>query len=135
MEMDAFKRLKQASVFIRSPDGSTGSGYLVAPNRVATAWHVVRSWEKGEAQSVIIGVDPRRVCQAQLVEADESADAALLALDADVDNAPLPIATGLVRKAVWDGYGYPAVANKIDQPPGLAIDGHVQDPSTSTDRG
>jgi tetratricopeptide (TPR) repeat protein len=135
METDAFTRLKQASVFIRSADGSTGSGYLVAPNRVATAWHVVRSWEKGETRSVIIGVDPRQVCQAQLVAADELADAALLALEVAVDSAPLPVATGLLRKAEWDGFGYPALANKIDQPPGLAINGHVQDPSTRTDRG
>jgi tetratricopeptide (TPR) repeat protein len=135
LSTDALKRLKQASVFIPSSDGSSGSGYLVAPNRVVTAWHVVRSWQKRKAQSVIIGVDPRRVCQAALVAADEAADAALLAIDAAVDNAPLPIATGLVRKVVWDGYGYPAVANKIDQPPGLAIDGHVQDPSTFTERG
>jgi tetratricopeptide (TPR) repeat protein len=133
--MDSFERLKQASVFLRSPDGSTGSGYLVAPNRVATAWHVVRSWEKSERYQVIVGIDPRHISQAELINRDEGADAALLALDPSVDNAPLPIATtGLVRNAKWDGYGYPAVANKIDQPPGLSIDGHVQDPSTRTDR-
>jgi hypothetical protein len=136
METDAFRRLKQASVFVRSPDGSTGSGYLVAPNRVATAWHVVRSWEKGTRYPVIIGVDPRHVSQAELIGKDEAADAALLGLDAPVDNSPLPIATaGLLRKAVWDGYGYPALATRIEQPPGLPVDGHVQDPSTCTDRG
>jgi mannose-6-phosphate isomerase-like protein (cupin superfamily) len=30
MTTDLFERLKQASVFIRSPDGNTGSGYLIA---------------------------------------------------------------------------------------------------------
>jgi len=135
MATDAFMRLKQASVFIRSSDGSTGSGYLVTPDRVATAWHVVSSWEKGEAQLVVIGSNPRSVRTARLVKADKAADAAVLALDEAVDNEPLPLAIGLDRKAKWDGYGFPAVANKIDQPPGLPIDGHVQDPATETDRG
>lgn len=135
MATDAFMRLKQASVFIRSSDGSTGSGYLVTPDRVATAWHVVSSWEKDEGQSVIVGSNPRSVRTARLVKADKAADAALLALDEAVDNEPLPLAIGLDRKVKWDGYGYPAVANKIDQPPGLPIDGHVQDPATETDRG
>jgi hypothetical protein len=135
MGTDTFARLKQASVFIRSPDGSTGSGYLVTPDRVATAWHVVSSWAPDEPQSVVIGVAPRSVRKARLLASDKGVDAALLALETPVDNEPLPLATGLDRKAAWEGYGYPKLANKIDEPPGLPIDGHVQDPSTSTDRG
>jgi tetratricopeptide (TPR) repeat protein len=135
MAPNDFDRLKQASVFIRGSNGTIGTGYLVAPDRVATAWHVVSSWEKDESLPVLIGINPRATRKARVVKADDAADAALLELDSAVDHAPLPLATGLDRKAAWDGYGFPKAATTIAQPPGLPIDGHVQDPSTFTDRG
>jgi tetratricopeptide (TPR) repeat protein len=130
---DSLERLKQASVFISSPDGTTGSGYLIAPNRVATALHVVRGWERQEDYEVFVGVQPRTARKARLLKVDQTADAALLSLDSPVDETALPVADGLTRNARWEAYGYPALATKTGRPSGLPIEGVVRDPSTTTD--
>lgn len=132
MADDLFQRLKDTVVFIRSPDGSTGSGYLVAAQRIGTAEHVVRSWLPDRPVEVTIGWGAnRRVCKARLAKVDKVNDAAVLSLDDPLDREPLPIAAGVVRKTAWDGYGFPALAGGA----GLPIDGHVQDPSTLNDAG
>jgi tetratricopeptide (TPR) repeat protein len=134
MALDSFQHLKQATVFIHGPDGN-GTGYLIAPGRIGTAHHVVKSWAEGEIHEVLVGSEPQRqVCRARLLKTDVSHDAALLGFDETINNLPLPVAHGSVRKAAWDGYGFPQVATKIERPPGLPIDGHVQDPETRTDR-
>ncbi|MFT4101244.1 MAG: TIR domain-containing protein [Burkholderiaceae bacterium] len=134
MPDDALDRLRQACVYIRSPDGSSGSGYLIAPQRVGTAEHVVRSWQPGQGYDVLVGTGAdRRTCKARLLKSDPARDAAVLTLDEALPATPLPVAKRLDRKSSWDAYGFPALANQGDDPPGLPIDGHVQDPATSTD--
>lgn len=132
--LDALHALKAACVFIKSPDGSTGSGYLVAPGIAGTAWHVVRSWAEGSSYDVMVGLGPtRRTCKARLLARDEVADAATLAVEGAGDVPPLPVATPLTSRASWEGYGFPGLANKTEAPAGLSISGHVQDPSTFND--
>jgi tetratricopeptide (TPR) repeat protein len=134
MPLDPFQLLKQATVFIHGPDGN-GTGYLIAPGRIATAHHVVKSWVEGKHHEVLVGSEPQRhACRARLLKVDVQHDAALLGFDEIIGNLPLPVADGSARKAAWDGYGFPQVATKNERPPGLPIDGHVQDPDTRTDR-
>jgi tetratricopeptide (TPR) repeat protein len=130
---DALLRLKQACVFITGPDG-TGTGYLVAPQRIATALHVVKSWKAGQRFQVIVGVGGP-ACQATLLKSDPATDSAVLGFDENVDVAPLPIADGLKRNVVWECYGFPALGTKADRAPGLPIDGQVKDPQTTNDVG
>ena len=132
---EMFARLKQACVFITSPDGSTGSGYLVAPQRIGTAEHVVRSWQEGRSYPVLVGVEEKTSCQARLLKIDKECDAAVLAFDEPLAVLPLPIAAGLAQLAAWQGYGFPALAGKQERPQGLPIDGQVKDPSTRNDIG
>src|SRR5262249_50699477 len=118
--------------WISGPDG-TGTGYLLAPGRIGTAHHVVKSWGS-ELHDVVVGVGgPKR--KARLLKSDPQADAAVLAIGEPVDAEPLPIAGGLARKVAWEGYGYPALAAKGVGPVGLPIDGHVQDAATTNDIG
>ena len=64
---DFLARLKRACVFISGPDG-TGTGYLVAPQRIGTALHVVKSWQGGQRYPVVIGIGAdRATCQAYLL--------------------------------------------------------------------
>ena len=129
-------RLKETCAYIRSPDGSTGSGYLVAPGRIGTAEHVVRSWTDGQMVEVAIGTGPtRRNCRARVLRRDKIHDAAVLEIVDAFDVQPLPVANQLDQKAAWSGYGFPAVAGQSQAADGLPIDGHVQDPSTTNDLG
>jgi hypothetical protein len=122
--------LKQASVFIRGPDGS-GSGYLVAPLRIGTAQHVVKSWQPGRRYEVLVGVgEERRPCKAWLVGSDPKADAALLAFDEAIGAQPLPVAaTRPAGGALWQCYGYTALASRQrqDAPQGLPLAGSIAD--------
>ena len=130
---DVLVRLKETCAFISGPDG-TGTGYLVAPQRIATALHVVRSWQAGQKFPVIVGVDGP-TCQASLLKSDPATDAAVLGFEEDVGAAPLPIADGLKRNVAWEGYGFPALAAKTGRPAGLPIDGQVKDPRATNDVG
>jgi tetratricopeptide (TPR) repeat protein len=128
--LDDLNALKRASVFIRSPDNSTGSGYLIAPGVAGTANHVVKNWSEGATYEVLVGYGPtRKAAKARLLERDEKADAAVIAIDGVADVAPLPVAAPLRRRAPWEGYGFPAVTIKGDKPEGLSLSGHVQDPT------
>lgn len=129
-------RLKQTCVYIRSPDGSSGSGYLVAPGRIGTAEHVVRSWAAGQVVEVLVGTEPtRHTCRARLLRCDAKADAAVLEIIDHLDVQALPVANRLDLKAAWSGYGFPAVASQTATANGLPIDGHVQDPDAVNDLG
>ena len=127
-------RLRETSVFITAPDGSTGSGYLVAEKRIGTAAHVVKSWQEGQTYEVTVGVNGA-LCRARLLKVDTDTDSAVLAFDEELAVKPLPIGKGLDVRVAWDGYGYPALAQKAAPPPGLPIDGEVKDASTQNDIG
>ena len=131
--IDILARIQQTCVFIKGPDG-TGSGYLVAPQRIGTAAHVVKSWQEGQSYEVTVGVNGT-VCRARLLKVDHETDAAVLAFDEPLAVSPLPIAKKLQRRVAWEGYGFPAVAQKIGQPQGLPIDGEVKDALTRNDLG
>ena len=125
---NTLERLKATTVFISGPDG-TGTGYLVSSNRIATANHVVRSWEESMRYPVTVGVDGV-VRQAQVLKRDPTTDVALLGIDSPVNVNPFPIGIGLIQNVTWDGYGFPQSGESGDTPAGLPLDGLVKDPLT-----
>ena len=131
--IDSLNRLKETCAFISGPDG-TGTGYLIAPRRLATALHVVKSWRAEERHPVTVGVGGPTV-QAYLLKSDETNDAAVLAFDENVSAQPLPVAETLTRKGLWEACGYPAVAGHGGKATAVPIDGHVQDPNAVDDAG
>lgn len=130
---DSLYRLKQTCVAIVGPDGS-GTGYLIAPQRIATALHVVRSWQPGQRFPVVVGVGGPS-CSATLLRSDPTTDAAVLSFDEQLDVTPLPVADGLESNVMWECYGFPALGSKSERPAGLPIDGQVKDPRTQNDVG
>jgi tetratricopeptide (TPR) repeat protein len=124
---DNFERLKGASVRLVG-GGSTGTGYLVAPQRIATCEHVIKNWGEDRHQAFIGPEQTER--EAYVLKHDPEADCAILAFDEPIDVEPLPLANSLERKAYWEGYGYPSLAKGA----GLDIDGVVRDPNTKDDR-
>jgi len=127
-------RLQETSVFIDGPDG-TGSGYLLAQKRIGTAAHVVRGWQEGVKYNVTVGVNGT-VCRARLLKVDLQTDSAILAFDEELAVTPLPIAETLVHGVAWEGYGFPAIAQKAGTPPpGLPLDGDVKVAATNNDIG
>ncbi|MFL9912261.1 TIR domain-containing protein [Paraburkholderia sp. RL17-337-BIB-A] len=130
---NSIDRLKESSVFIRSTE-SSGSGYLVAPQRIATALHVVRHLQPGQRVAVTVGVGGPTV-EATLLRSDPEADAAVLGFQEDLMVAALPVAKTLVRDVAWTSYGFPTLADKTGLPVGLPIDGRVMDARTRNDVG
>lgn len=115
-------RLKAACARIETPD-SLGTGYLLAPDWVATCAHVVRSVA---LQTPVRVIFPSAVVEATLVQIDEAADCAVLRLPAPLANvAPLPIAQKCVVDAEWESYGFPLVSGSG----GLRLTGTIQDPT------
>lgn len=136
MPENVLDRLKQTCVFIRSPDGTIGSGYLLAKQRIGTAEHVVRSWQKGRSYDIRIGWGAnQRVCRAHLLDSDMQSDAAVIALYEVLDVEPLPVAPKPDRDVDWEGYGFPALAGKPDAPAGLPIYGRIEDSSEVNESG
>jgi tetratricopeptide (TPR) repeat protein len=130
---DLLVRLKQTCVYISSPNGS-GTGYLIAPQRIGTALHVVKSWEDGQRYPVVLGVGGP-TCQAKLLKSDPLTDSAIIGFDETVNIVPMPITDGIERNVMWEAYGFPALAERTGVPTGLSIDGQVKDPKTKNNLG
>lgn len=134
MSVDTLSRLTETCARISGPDG-TGTGYLVAPNRLATALHVVKSWRKDQQFPVVVGLDGP-ICQARLLKADPAHDAAILEIvEGKLAVDPLPLADRLQRKAEWEAFGYPATASGERSPTGLPLSGNVMAPNIRDDAG
>src|SRR5512138_1770270 len=132
---DALQQVKTACAYIGGPN--PGTGYVVAQNRLATCHHVVQAWKKDETNPVWFGAETG-VQQARVLKSDETTDSAVLEFDGR-SPAPLPMAGTLEGKAVWEGYGFPKLANatalRQTSPTGLPLDGEVMDASTTDDKG
>jgi tetratricopeptide (TPR) repeat protein len=123
------RRLRDACARITPGDGGQGTGYLVAPDRVATAGHVVRSLEAGGSIELTLGGSP---LTATLVARDPDADVAILGLGVAVtDVAPLTLAGKCLGKAEWESFGFVASVNAA----GLPLIGSVLDPDHVDDLG
>jgi tetratricopeptide (TPR) repeat protein len=104
-----------------------GTGYLVTPDRVATCEHVVRG-----SDVVTIRFARRDGAiqqQATVLDRDQAADSALLALPEPITDAQ-PLGLGRCTfKQDWMGWGFPKDAGMS----GIHLDGLVDDPDGSDD--
>ncbi|MBW1881653.1 MAG: DUF4071 domain-containing protein, partial [Deltaproteobacteria bacterium] len=123
------KALKATSVKIGGP--KPGTGYLVAPNRVATCHHVVDLWEEGRTYEVEIGYPDPIVCEARIVNSDKTTDCAVLSVEPAVEVAPLPLAKELEVETYWKGFGFPHSAGGV----GILFKGEILDPKTKDETG
>ena len=130
---DIVDRLRETCAQIAGPDG-VGTGYLIAPRRLGTALHVVKSWKDGEQYPVTVGQQGPSV-RARVLKRDTVTDAAILELDGDVAAQPLPMTEELLRKSPWEAFGFPGVAGRGGFVTGVSISGHVQDSNTRDDDG
>jgi tetratricopeptide (TPR) repeat protein len=132
---DAFQQVKEACAYIGGP--TPGTGYVVAPQRLATCHHVVKDWVAGERQPVWLGPGAARH-ESWVMKSDRETDCAILGFDGS-SPAALPLAVSLERKAVWEGYGYPALANtrgaSSGAATGLPLDGEILDSDSKDDAG
>lgn len=105
---------------------SPGTGYLIANNRIATCWHVVKVWDDDDRNEVKIGFPDSDNREAYVIKADKETDCAVLGFKPPVDKQPLPLADRLKTITPWEGFGYPAAAGGT----GLPIRGEVTDPDS-----
>lgn len=123
---DMQRHLKAACALVRGA-AAVGTGYLVAPDLVATCAHVIPNAPQGQTVTLQFGFPPPPLVRTARVErADPEADCALLLLDEPLtDRAPLELGVGSAsRLAPWFTFGYPEVA-KAD---GTNFAGVVDDP-------
>jgi hypothetical protein len=124
MVQTPYERAKAATCRIEA-GGKTGTGYLVSKTLIVTCWHVVDNLAIGNAATVTFsGKDSP--APAELTEKiDKHNDIAVLQLAQPIDGIePLALGRAADRKTVWEGYGYPYLANGQ----GLPIDGTIDDP-------
>ncbi|NNG23189.1 S1 family peptidase [Telluria aromaticivorans] len=148
LDEDILARIKEVCVYI-DVAGVRGTGYLIGPRHVATAWHVVQAWVPGEAHPVIIGERRDGIHRRAVLyqnKSDAKHDAAVLELDEEVSVVPLPVAQDLRDRVAWDSFGFPAVMDNagkilrmtgVESPPpgGIPFDGMVKDIRAINDLG
>jgi tetratricopeptide (TPR) repeat protein len=105
-----------------------GSGYLVNRDRVVTCAHVIQEVGKnGMATVTFLHTE----LAATVLDLDDTADAAVLALSRPLDDiTPLQFAGAVNRKAAWEGYGFP----ELMKGEGLPLEGAVMDPDGKDDQ-
>lgn len=121
--------LKAACVKVKGP--KPGSGYLVAPNRIATCYHVVDQWAEGEAHEVEIGYPDALHSWAKVIAKCQPTDCAVLSVEPPVTVAPLPIASSLEDPTNWQCCGFPHAARGV----GIYMKGEVLDPRSKDETG
>lgn len=104
----------------------TGTGYLIAPNLVATCGHVVKDAAPEEIRISFDG--SARVAKNVTVNADT--DCAVIELDSPLSGiTPLRIGGPCIWKATWDSYGFPSAAKGA----GVTMSGIVSNPKAKDD--
>lgn len=104
----------------------TGTGYLIAPNLVATCGHVVKDVVP-EAISISFDGTMRT---SKSVSVNTDTDCAVIELDTPLSGVtPLSIGGPCVWKATWDSYGFPAAAKGA----GVTMSGIVSNPKAKDD--
>jgi tetratricopeptide (TPR) repeat protein len=126
----SFEALKAATCLIECA-GKKGTGYLVSANRIVTCYHVVDQARAGDTAMVTFtDHKPTRARVTDKIHTD-SDTAVLDWLEPFADVLPLSFGRATIRKALWDGYGYP----KLTGGQGLPIDGTIDDLNGKDTRG
>jgi len=104
----------------------SGTGYLIAPNLVATCEHVVK-----DAAPDAIKIDFDGTAKsAKSIRANPASDCAIIELESPlVQVSPLSIAGTCNWKATWDSYGFPAAGKGA----GVTMSGIVSNPKAKDD--
>lgn len=104
---DATNQVLRLTALVRSPSGTFGAGYLIAPTLVVTCAHVIGNVAENAPVDVAFEMLSRTV-RALVIERDDAVDAALLRLDdAVTDVAPLPFAESITPRAEFVAAGCP----------------------------
>lgn len=104
----------------------TGTGYLIAPNLVATCGHVVKDVVPEAISISFDGI----MKTAKSVSVNTDTDCAVIELDVALSSVtPLRIGGPCVWKATWDSYGFPAAAKGA----GITMSGIVSNPKAKDD--
>lgn len=111
-----------------SAEDSQGTGYLVAPDRVATCAHVVQDAVGEEISIAFNGTE----WEATVGLLNRESDCAILLLKKPVsDTQPLRLGGRCKWKAPWDSYGFPSVGRGA----GVTLAGIVSNPDAQDDLG
>lgn len=104
----------------------SGTGYLVAPNLVATCAHVV----EGSVDGIVEIKFGRETILATILSTNPRSDCAVLTLPENIVGVrPLPLGGECLWKAPWDTYGFPAVGKGT----GVVLSGIVSNPDAQDD--
>ncbi len=123
IDFEAQPEVKRAVARIETADGTVGTGYLVAPDRVATCHHVVKDVAEGAPIALRFG-ELGEARTGYLVKRDEPSDAALLRVEPPMSAPPLELSDELPR-AFW-AHGYPYFAGGT----AVTLEGRVMDRDT-----
>jgi hypothetical protein len=88
---------------------SSGTGFLVARDRVATCWHAVKDLEVGAEVPLVFSGGQARA--GRLLAVDARDDGAVIAIEPLPDVEPLPLAEAYDGRDEWEGCGYPDEAS------------------------
>ena len=117
------ERLRQTCVELKGPKGHLGSGYVIAPDRVGTANHVVRDWSDKDWYDIAVGwgAEYRRKARARVLHRNTESDAALLEVVGVSDLQALPVLNDPPRSGrPWWGFGFPSVAARAGVATGVS---------------
>lgn len=128
IDFDAQPDVKRAVARLETRDGTVGTGYLVAPDRIATCHHVVKTVAAGEPVTCSFD-EPGDARKGYLVTRHEPSDAAILRFDPPLKVAPLELA-GALPPEFWI-HGFPYFTDKVP----VSLDGRLTDPSVVSPTG
>src|SRR5262245_41390933 len=110
-------RLKETCFRAFGPIRS-GTAYLIADGRLATAYHVVKPLQEGQECEILMGRGqfPKL---AKVLRVDKMADVAILEIGAAAVGSPLSLPHGVgtynnggaVHSSRWQSFGFPEIAN------------------------
>ena len=123
------QRVQRCTVRFDVMSQDQGCGYAVAPNRVATAAHLVKAWQPGEWQPAMVGAGREaRVLRVRVRERDDAQDAALLETDEPLVEH-LPLALAVKRGAPWIAWPVLKSLDSAGAVQGMELQGQVRDPA------
>lgn len=118
---DDLSWLRSACVQIYTPNGHTGSGYIVASDKVATCAHIIQDIRS----NIIVVLSDESRMEARVIASDQNNDVAILQLMQEVRGiVPLVLKDTVLRDRPFLAYGFIADMSRFS----LILRGTVLDP-------